>query len=329
MAAARPAPSLGPSDGSTCASAVSCIALDPESRRAATGHADGSLSVWEIESAESNTTFVLHGGPVTSVLFASGGRQLISASDDRTVRASDLTGGASRIVASIPRVMRTITLCAVAEKPFAILQSFDRHVLRVLDLGGVLPPVEVRDSRRRFAAALFLDELTVLALTETGALEIWGAAKPTPHVSIESDLDAPLRVGVSGAGSLMVIGDARGVVKAWDRGSANLLFEVNAHQDAVHSLAVDESGTYFASVGADSTVRIASAATGEGIAECSARRDVSCCALTSDLSVLETGYRVHAGTRAPVLLVVGNNSGEVEFIECAGLTSGMQGRAGA
>jgi WD40 repeat protein len=85
--------------------------------------------------------------------------------------------------------------------------------------------------------------------------------------------------------------------KAWDLGNSALLFQVQAHSGAIRSLAIDESGTYLASVGEDGSVRVASAHTGDAFAEWNARRDVACCAVTSDLSVHEAGYRSHAGTR--------------------------------
>ncbi|MBK7585526.1 MAG: hypothetical protein IPI67_35740 [Myxococcales bacterium] len=126
------------------------------------------------------------------------------------MRVSDLGGEVSRIVASSPRVMRIIALCAVAERPFAVLRSFDRHVLRVLDLGGAAPPVELRDSGRQFCTAVCSRERTVLTLTENGALEVWTAEQRAPRVSIESGLEPPLRLAVPRAGTLVAIGDARG-----------------------------------------------------------------------------------------------------------------------
>lgn len=316
----------GQAAGSGGASAVSCVALDPESRRAATGHADGSVSIWEVDSAESHTTLALHSGPVTSVLFASGGRQVITASDDRTVRISALGGETPRTIASSPRVMRIIALCAVAERPFAVLLSFDRHVLRVLDLGGAARPAELRDSGRQFCAGLFSHDGTVLALTETGALEVWAADERAPRVSIESGLEAPLRLAVPRAGTPVVVADARGWLKAWDLGNSTPLFQVRAHHGAIRSLAIDECGSYLASVGEDGSVRVASARTGDALAEWNARRDVACCAVTSDLSVHEAGYRLHAGTRAPAVVVVGTDAGDVEFIECGNLISHWQDR---
>lgn len=57
------------------------------------------------------------------------------------------------------------------------------------------------------------------------------------------------------ANAIILTGSTKGVVSMWSPNSKTPLVEVLTHQSAVKGLAVDESGTYFASTGLDKKLR--------------------------------------------------------------------------
>ncbi len=301
---------------------VTCVSLESEARLAITGHEDGSVSIWDIDSAESETTVMLHNARVTAASFAAHGRQFATIADDRTLRLSDVTGQSSRVVARSPgNVMRFVAVCRTLDAHVAISRSFDAHVLRVIDVNGRIPPVGIRDSTRRFSTAAFLTDHTLVTLTDGCDLEVWVTDEGTPRLCISSGLSAPLHMAVASAGDRVALGDQCGRIAAWDLGGGGCTFVADAHTAPVRTVAFDESGSYLASADSDGVLRIASAETGEAIAVWNAQGAIACCAVTSRLASSDIGYRRHAHSRAPVVVVAGTDDGEVQFIDCRGLTS--------
>lgn len=68
------------------ASWVLCVAAHPDGRRCATGGADGSVKLWDIETRECVHTFAKHAAQVWGVAFAPDGERLLSCGDDATLQ---------------------------------------------------------------------------------------------------------------------------------------------------------------------------------------------------------------------------------------------------
>jgi WD40 repeat protein/tRNA A-37 threonylcarbamoyl transferase component Bud32 len=78
--------------------------------------------------------------------------------------------------------------------------------------------------------------------------------------------DGVLAVAFSPDGGRIASGDARGVVKVWDRRSLREILTRPGHTGAVSAVAFSPDGVYLTSGGADGAVRIWNAATGEALA---------------------------------------------------------------
>ncbi len=305
--------------------AITCVAMDAARRRALSGHADGSASLWDIEGAESEATLMLHDGGITAALFTADG-QLVISMDDRAVRVSELSGELSEVVASSPSgVMRFLALGSVDKRAVVVARSYDRRVLRVIDLDSGQLLVDVREASSGVATAACLPDGSALTLTDAGKLEIWTAQNRAPRAQLAAGLPTSSRVSVSPEGSVAVAGTPDGRVVAWDLSAASQLFEAAAHSAPVRAIAFDESENHVVSVADDGSLWLGSARSGERLAEWQADSPIACCAATSRLAAVDSGYRQHALTRAPVTIVVGTDAGAVHFITCAGLASRFEG----
>jgi WD40 repeat protein/tRNA A-37 threonylcarbamoyl transferase component Bud32 len=84
--------------------------------------------------------------------------------------------------------------------------------------------------------------------------------------TLHGHTDGVLAVAFGPDGGRIASGDARGVVKVWDRHTLQEVLTRPGHTGAVTAVAFGPDGAYLASGGADGTVRVLDAATGEVIA---------------------------------------------------------------
>jgi cytochrome c len=74
--------------------AVATLSLSPDARRLASGGSDHTVRIWDQQTgAPTGRTIAEHAGPVTSVVWATDGAAVFSASHDRTVRLSPVKNG--------------------------------------------------------------------------------------------------------------------------------------------------------------------------------------------------------------------------------------------
>jgi WD40 repeat protein len=72
---------------------VQAVALTPDGQRAVSASVDGTLRIWDLESAQSLCMLQGHTDWVTAVAVTPDGRRTISGSGDRTLRVWNLESG--------------------------------------------------------------------------------------------------------------------------------------------------------------------------------------------------------------------------------------------
>jgi serine/threonine protein kinase len=75
-------------------SRVQCLAVAATGPYTITGHADGSVRLWNVETGERVGSVTKHDGPVLSVAFSDDGKQALSGGSDKTVVLWDVAKGA-------------------------------------------------------------------------------------------------------------------------------------------------------------------------------------------------------------------------------------------
>jgi WD40 repeat protein len=77
---------------------VSCLVLTPDGSRLVSGSGDGSLRVWDINTAEERYKLRGHTSAITALAITPDGRTIVSGSIDHSVRSWDLDSGKNRFV---------------------------------------------------------------------------------------------------------------------------------------------------------------------------------------------------------------------------------------
>ena len=68
---------------------VTSVAFSPNGKQVASGSADKSVKLWNIEKGTCESTMTRHSGSVSSVVFSADGQWVVSGSMDKTIRLWD------------------------------------------------------------------------------------------------------------------------------------------------------------------------------------------------------------------------------------------------
>jgi WD40 repeat protein len=75
------------------AQAVTCLAFRPDGRQLATGSADRSVMLWDVETGKASQTLVGHGKAIVNLAYSADGTRLAVAAADGSLRLHDLQAG--------------------------------------------------------------------------------------------------------------------------------------------------------------------------------------------------------------------------------------------
>ena len=249
-------------EGKHGASPVGGVAFSPDGRLLASGHADGTIRLWDPASGKHRVSLAGHENTVSAVAFSPDGRLLASGGQDTTVRLWDPATG-----------KRRRTLGGHENTVSAVVFSRDG---RLLASGSWDSTVRLWDPatgehRRTLsghasavsAVAFSPDGWRVAAGGEDMTVRLWNAVSGL-HRHTLSGHTGPVRgVAFSPDGRLLASGGTDGTVRLWEPVRGEHRRTLSGHASAVSAVAFSPDGRLLASSGEDMTVRLWDPAGGE------------------------------------------------------------------
>jgi len=218
------------------------------------GRADGSVSLWQLDSGEKLADFDEHEGPVWGAAFLGSSRQFATVGEDAKVRLWDGARGLRMVWSE-------------HKKPvFAIAYNARAHLIAT---AGADRSVKLWDERRRRLIRSYdgiVEDVRALALSPDGGLlasagndktiSIWSTADGGKSRSLEGHTNRVLSIAFSPDGKLLASGSEDGTVRLWDATSGALVTTYEGHVQPVRAVAFVGDGRRLASAGEDGSVRL-------------------------------------------------------------------------
>ncbi|TLU87714.1 MAG: TIR domain-containing protein [Chlorobium sp.] len=241
---------------------VNSVAVSPDGKWAASGSADKTVKIWDLESGDCRTTLEGHTDNVKSVAITPDGKRIFSGSSDNSVRVWDASSG-QELAKLDGHTNRVWSVVALQEKALVLSGRFD-DTLRLWDLASNSCNKIIKcgeDSRENSADDIFTSAVNrtgsqVLTGHRDGRILLWNLNTGEYLAMFKGHSRCVYSVQITPDGCFAVSGSEDKTVKIWDLKSGSCVGTLEGHQKSVMSVAISPDGTLIASTGlTDYTVR--------------------------------------------------------------------------
>ncbi|HUH03899.1 MAG TPA: NACHT domain-containing protein, partial [Kofleriaceae bacterium] len=182
-----------------------------------------------------------HGWTVWSVAALAGGRRVVAAHGDRTLKVWDVETGA--VTATLRGHEGFVWHVAAHPSAPQVLSASDDGTLRLWDVDTGRCLRVLRGHTGWVACAAFLPAGTAAVSTGgDGTIRLWELGAETPARLIGGHRGYAAAIAVAADGATVYSGGEDGAIARWSVDDARLVRRWNAHAEAVWSLAVTEDG---------------------------------------------------------------------------------------
>ncbi len=308
---------------------VTTAKFHPNSHVLATGHDDGRVCYWDLDSQKLVTTFDAHPDSVSSLAFRPDGKALVSSGEDKAIVLWDLenatklgtfeghkdripemawhTDGKTLVSAGWDTTARVwdsetfepiILLNTHATQVLTLAFSPDGTTLASSDSGHTIHLWDFANKTTKYLlqqiptpakSLAFSPDGKVLAAGGEGLIQLWDATKGTPLSRSTSPRTTPISTALSPEGDRIAINGGAGL-HVWDTKTRAPLMTLDDPKP-VNVLAYSPDGLWVAG-GTDSYTRIWDAATGQPKALCEGLNEpTTVLAFSTDGKILASASR--------------------------------------
>lgn len=229
---------------------VFCLAYSPNGQLIASGSADRTICIWDKEGNKKRTLRG-HRDTVLSVAFSPNNNQLLSGSEDRTAILWNLEKDHYRVLRGHVQPVSAVAFPMYEENRFATA-SRDKTI-RVYQDSIDNPRILRGHSGPIYGLAFSRDGGVLASGSSDGTLRLWDR-KGKPLRTIRAGTSVWC-VAFSRHGDQVICGLKDGRIKIYNT-NGKLLNTLSGHSMGVISLAVNSSGSRFASASNDRTIRL-------------------------------------------------------------------------
>jgi WD40 repeat protein len=222
----------------------------------ATGTASGAIQVWDASNLSNIATITGHHGPVTSIVFSSDGSQIVSGSEDGTVRIRSVASSEEPL-ASIPGHHARVNQVVFSPDGLRLVSGSDDKTVRIWDglTGEELAFLHGHEDAV-WTIAYSPDGTRVISGSHDYTVRVWDALDFQEIAVLKGHRGIVNFVTCAPDGALIASCSFDHTVRLWSSSTLQEVARLDGHRDTVWSVAFSPNGTRLVSTSEDKTVRV-------------------------------------------------------------------------
>jgi WD40 repeat protein/tRNA A-37 threonylcarbamoyl transferase component Bud32 len=242
-------------------SAVSTLAVSPNSPHFLKGFIDGRLELWDVSEQQIKSSFVGPNVPLTAVCFSPSGRLIAAASEDASIRIFDVE---TRLqIAALKGHTSRIQDVAFSQDGRQVVSGSDDGTIRLWDVeNGFELRVYKNGSDAVQCTSFAKDGEQIVSGDTSGNIKFWDSKSGRQLRSFKGHGNTVMDLMYSPDGNTLATADADGSVRLWQSSAGNLRTEIKC-PGMVFAVRWSNDGARLLTSGDDEKVRIWDALPGE------------------------------------------------------------------
>ena len=196
-----------------------------------------------------------HEGTITSIAFSNDGHQMITASEDKTIKKWNVNNG-ELMGTFIGHADYVFTASFSPDDRHVISGSRD-HTIRIWDARSFELQKVLKGHVGQIVTAVYsYDGKTIVSGSADKTIKIWNASDGRVIKSLEGHTHTVLSVALSPDNRWILSASADGTAKIWDIESGLLIYTLRGHQDHINSAVFSPDGKSVITGSSDGVIRI-------------------------------------------------------------------------
>ncbi|MGF1582956.1 MAG: WD40 repeat domain-containing protein [Gemmataceae bacterium] len=241
---------------------VLALTFSPNGRLVASGGADNTVRIWDLETGKEVRKCQGHFGTVFGVVFSPDGKHLYSCSEDKTIRKWDVE--TAKELQRYAGATDYINGVAISPDGKWLAGAGQDQFVRIWDVeSGKQLHAMKKHARFVFSVAFSPDGKNLASASSDRTVRIWGVKTGQEQKVLEGHMDQVLSVVYSPDGSQLLTASEDETVKLWDATTGKLMRTYKGHNAVVGTAVFSPDGVRFLSGSDDQTLKLWDVRSGE------------------------------------------------------------------
>ncbi|GAA6615896.1 NACHT domain-containing protein [Scytonema sp. NUACC26] len=241
---------------------VLSIAFSPDGKLFATGEANGSISLSQIENGKLLLTFQGHTDWVRSIAISPDGATLASGSDDKTIKIWDISTG--KCLKTLHGHSSRVYAVAIAYDGAILVSGSSDETIKVWEIatGECLKTIQGH-STTVYTVAVGQDNTTIVSGGGDNTVKLWNLNTGECTKTLFGHQSRIWSVAISSDNTTVASCGDDQIIKLWDIHTGKHLKNFQGHTQRIQSTIFSPNGKTIASSGLDQTIKLWDIGTGE------------------------------------------------------------------
>ena len=236
-------------------SSINSLVFTPDGTTLASGSADKTIKLWNLEDATLRCTLSGHLSLVDTIALSPDGSILASGSWDHTIKIWRLATG--ELIHTLTEHFGWIKSVVISQDGKTLVSGSADKTIKVWDLESASVKATLKGHT---------DAVQALAISLTGeilasgsgdkTIKVWDLSYGKVKATLQGHTDAVTSLTFSPSSQIMISSSADKTIKIWDLSNGNLLNTLHGHSAVVNTIAINAQGNTLISGSADQTIKV-------------------------------------------------------------------------